>query len=328
MSQTFHLSKAHRDLGWASSAACVVMLMLTAWIAIEAPPDRRLVLATIIAIIAVAMALLAAVSALAYRRISLTIDEHSLTWHGLLRSVRIELDAVTDVHWRPAHRGIVVRSSGPKINIAIDDFAPPQREGLIRAIRRGTPPAIQHKWPAFCHRYALPLRLRDTSRPLHPGEVLITRRRYDRVCPPVIVLAAVATALVAWLVEYPQILGLPAVLTGAWLLLRLTVPQPGLPVRGVSPRCFGLGVCLLMLPYVGLFGWAFYRIFESQLAYPRLWAASGFAVLLSSLVVLWRAFAATQPCPNAAEEQIQTEQDAEEWERLEAAGAQRTAEDH
>ena len=67
----------------------------------------------------------------------------------------------------------------------------------------------------------------EAELPRSAAEILITRRRYDRLAAVVMPLS-LAGALVIWKAfDFPQVLVLPALVVPAWLLLRFDVPREG-----------------------------------------------------------------------------------------------------
>ncbi len=118
---------------------------------------------------------------------------------------------------------------------------------MIRSLRRLVPAARQENWPRFVHKVALPLRKRLaplSAEPLGPGEVFITRRRYDRAAA-IAIPASLAAALLVWrLFAFPALLLMPLVIAACWLFLRYATLPGGERIASVSGRPGGRAATL------------------------------------------------------------------------------------
>lgn len=130
--------------------------------------------------------------------------------------------------------GVELCLAGRRTRIDFGAYPAEDRLRMIRLLYRLVPEEKQVQWPLFCQKVALPLRRRlsivtggtgcDTC---EPGEILVTRRRFDRAVALLLPVSASA-ALVLWHVtQLIQVLALPLAVTVAWLLLRYSVPREG-----------------------------------------------------------------------------------------------------
>lgn len=316
MADIFRIRKSEQYGAIAGLVLFLGMMLAPVVVVNEAPPDRKsyaLMLLLSLEVVFGAWAAVAAWAVVACRRELLSIGAGRITYRGVLRTTVIDFAEAVDVHWRwwPAGGSIVVRALGRKITIRLDKYTPAERRALVRLVRGATPRAVQRAWEPFCQLIALPLCEATLDRPLRADESLVTRRRYDRLFPPLLALTAVASAVLSWQFRFAPPLIMPVVLAGAWLLLRFTTPVQGLRCRRASPF---LLIPLIWLP-LGLAAWVCYRIFENQLRSPTCCLLGGVVVWFVGLVICLVAVSTAIPSRKPLDPQSATR----EWERLQSA---------
>jgi hypothetical protein len=113
----------------------------------------------------------------------------------------------------------------------LENFEIEDRLSIIEYLRRYVPKDVQHGWERFCYLRALPLRKHkdyDAGQELEPGQVRLTRRRWDWYFVPAIVVFAGLGVLLYLLFDQPRSLAAPVAPAALWLLMRFTTPKQGL----------------------------------------------------------------------------------------------------
>lgn len=180
----------------------------------------------------------------------------TLTLRTVLRNHRFNVSDLERLIWKRHGGGrVVFRCQHEKPYLDLHGYSIEDRLRVVSALRDLVPHDRQEGWPEFCHHVALRLRRfleSQTQRELMPGEMRITRSRYDRVAmiavPSSVILAvAVGLGIGRW-----QFLALPALLIGFWGLLRSTVPMTGLVERRLtatpSGRAFTFYYLIFLIP--------------------------------------------------------------------------------
>ncbi len=142
---------------------------------------------------------------------------------------------VETLQWTPAPGagGIVLWASGQKTRLGFEGYARADRLELIRLFRQLVPADRQNDWPLFCQKVALPLHKRCRppaeilAEPLQPGEILVTRRRYDRLAAVIIPASPLVGAAVGGEHGLRIALNLPLFLVAMWLFMRFQVRPAG-----------------------------------------------------------------------------------------------------
>jgi hypothetical protein len=134
---------------------------------------------------------------LTYLRESLCIHDETMVQKGVLRTKSMSLSELVGLQWR-IPKAIILRSESQKIKVDLDNFESAQQLRLIRFFHRSAAPSIQKDWDRFCYKVATPLLANSHERPLQEDEILVTRRRYDWLFLPTIVLTAIAGIGFAW----------------------------------------------------------------------------------------------------------------------------------
>jgi hypothetical protein len=180
----------------------------------------------------------------------------TLSLQTVLRNHRFEVSDLEGLIWKRYGGGrVVFRCQHAKSCLDISGYLIEDRLRVVSALRDLVPHDRQEGWPEFCHHVALRLRSfmeTQTQRELMPGQMRITRSRYDRmamIAVPSSVILAVAVGLGTgrW-----QFLVLPALLIGFWALLRSMIPQSGLVERRLtatpSGRAFTFYYLMFLFP--------------------------------------------------------------------------------
>jgi hypothetical protein len=172
----------------------------------------------------------------AYYRESVSVDECRIVQQGILRRREMAFADVANARWRTMPRGgaVVLRSLTGKIKVCFDNFGLEERRWLIRHLRLSLPQSVQQDWDRFCVRNALPLAKHDADAPLQPGEVLLTKRRWDRFFLVLTATTAVVSAVCARVLEYPPALVLPVICLLMWLMIRFYTPAKGMRDKRLS----------------------------------------------------------------------------------------------
>lgn len=179
----------------------------------------------------------------------------TLSLQTVLRNHRFDVSELDRLIWK-RHGGsrIVLRCRHAKSCLDLFGYSVEDRLRITSALRDLVPHDRQEGWSEFCHHVAL--RLRDSmdaapQRELIPGQLRITRSRYDRmaiITVPSSVVLAVAVGLGTGLWQF---LALPALLIGFWALLRSATPKTGLVSRALtaepSGRAFIVYVTIVFL---------------------------------------------------------------------------------
>ena len=162
-----------------------------------------------------------------YRNVSLMIQNGKLLMQGVLSRKELSLQEVSELRWDLEYLHLTAPNTS--ITIRLDFFNSHDLIWLISYFRRELPQSSQQNWDIFCLRKAMPLRerLQTNLRAPGPGEILITRKRYDWTGLTLIVLMTPPVIYYSFKVNQFAYLTLPAFLIGFWLLLRYSTPPQG-----------------------------------------------------------------------------------------------------
>jgi hypothetical protein len=160
-----------------------------------------------------------------------SIEGTRISLRSVVRNLSFDAEDLHKLSWQtPLGRAIAFQTAMGKAKLDLTNYERAARLQIIRLLRDLVPKERQERWPEFCQRVALPLRdgvpARARANPLIPVTT-ITRSRYDRLfiaALPVVTAAAVSLGLT---LGFWQLLLLPFVMAGFWLLLRLSVPPEG-----------------------------------------------------------------------------------------------------
>ncbi|WP_422928500.1 hypothetical protein [Singulisphaera sp. PoT] len=195
---------------------------------------HRLLAMALIAGIPMTMAILSAfLLAIAWTE-ELQFSGDRLIHRFLNRQREFLLSESTRAQWRTTRTSgkLILRSGSEKLSIDFDTYEPDARESIIRQVREKLAPEAQEGWDYFEQRQSKLERRRTGTKP-GPGEILISRRRYDRMLMPALVVTSILGAILWRLTGKSALFVVPqlAVLAG-WALLRFATPTQGL----VTPK--------------------------------------------------------------------------------------------
>lgn len=168
---------------------------------------------------------------------TLTLHDSKITFQGVLLRKEMDLERVRQLRWIGGGAGIIkLKTLTEKGTIYLENFAYEDRLWIVEHLRNQIPESIQEGWDLFCHRIAMPLRRYDPQALPVPDqdEVLLTRKRWDRLLLPCILLTAVAGVIAAWKFGLPRLLTVPVLPTVLWLSLRFATPRQGMVAQNLS----------------------------------------------------------------------------------------------
>lgn len=222
----------------------------------SALPDRRIYAAVFMAMFWGCWASLSCWLLLAYWREELRIVDGQITQRGVFGTKEIDLRSLTAVRWRTAPRSgsLVLTTATEKVKINLDRFETEDRVWLIRYFRNGVSEGLQDGWALFCHKIAVPLRDRNAI-PLAtpgPGNVRITRRRWDWYFAPLVILFAVLGVILYWCLEMPEMLALPVMVVAFWLAIRFATPRGGFVAERITSDPQRLGFLIFLVGWLSV----------------------------------------------------------------------------
>ncbi|QDT80276.1 hypothetical protein Mal35_37470 [Gimesia maris] len=144
------------------------------------------------------------------------------------------MDRIRQLRWIASPLGgIKLQSLTEKITIHLDNFPCEDKLWIVEYLRTQIPASAQEGWDLFCHRVALPLRRYDPQALPVPDndEVLLTRKRWNRLLLPWILLFTVGGVLAAWKFNLPRLLSAPLLPIIIWLSMRYSTPKQGMVSR-------------------------------------------------------------------------------------------------
>tara|TARA_R100001132_G_scaffold22746_1_gene20999 strand:+ start:2107 stop:3120 length:1014 start_codon:yes stop_codon:yes gene_type:complete len=204
-------------------AWCTFMMVVT-------PPDRDVFIILFAVTLWAVPASLSGWMLLKYRRVSLTIEPGTITVQGIFSRNFFDLNDVQKVCWRLFPMGLRVFTTPPEtVSLSVSHFSREDQVWLIRYFRQSFPEAIQENWPLYCLHVANRLRAEKHTvvRPPGPDEILITRKRYDRIIIPLILVSAVAGILIGITLHNFALLVLPFLIVIFRFILRNATPREG-----------------------------------------------------------------------------------------------------
>ncbi len=236
--RVFRVRKSYRNQG-----ICFLIIFVLAGIGaayavwIDPPPNNKLILISFLSLVWSLMTGLSLWILLGYKYESLTIQNESVIQQGVIFRKEIDLSTIKQARWNLVQGGgIKLKNLTEKISIYFDNFEREEGLWLIQHFQTRLSEDIQQNWDLFCLRVALPLRepKQDPIREPGPGEILITRKRYDRIGIPLIIVSIIGGILTAWYFLNPGLLLAPVLPIGFWLFLRYSTPKQGLVDHRIS----------------------------------------------------------------------------------------------
>ncbi|MCH9653414.1 MAG: hypothetical protein K0U86_04955 [Planctomycetes bacterium] len=158
---------------------------------------------------------------------SITIRNGTAILQSVFSCKELELSNITQAQWKLiSHGALSLETATERGTFGLRHLTLEERLWLIQFFRNHLPESIQQNWDLFCLKIALPLRepKSEVIRDPGPDEILVTRKRYDRLGIPLIIISIICGVLTAWYFQYPKYLSFPVILILFWVLLRYSVP--------------------------------------------------------------------------------------------------------
>lgn len=204
-------------------AWCTFMIVVT-------PPDRDIFVILLAVTLWTVPASLSCWLLLKYRKVSLTIEPGTITVQGIFSRKSFDLTDVQKVCWRLFPMGLRVFTTPLEtVSLSVSHFSREDKVWLIRYFRQSFPEAIQENWPLYCLHAVnrLSAEKHTVVRPPGLDEILITRKRYDRIFIPLILVSAVAGIFIGITLHNFALLVLPFLFVMFWFILRNGTPREG-----------------------------------------------------------------------------------------------------
>jgi hypothetical protein len=251
MERTYRLSRSCRDTGLLLCGMAVLMESLVAVAAIQGPGGPRaggrlLCAAVFLLLFFFGLSLFAL-----WCRAKMIVAGSRVTVRGLLASHTIELADVVAARWDAYGRSLIIKTATTRARLGLFQYDPPAAGELIRFFRKSLPAEIQEDW-GFFYRRIIVSRWRKDQTP-QAGEILITRRRYDRYAFWTLLLllglAVAAAHEFRGVVPWYYWAALPA-LASFWVALRYSIPRSGMVHRPMrrSRRTLAMFLVALVAP--------------------------------------------------------------------------------
>ena len=149
------------------------------------------------------MTVLSVYMLIAYCMERLSIKDQRIHVRSVFQNRHFEATEVDRLVWKTTPKGgkLTFYVSGQKTAMHFNGFRREDRLPIIRVLRDLIPEGKQDGWPLFCSKIALPLRDgvqakarqgNEAELPRSAAEILITRRRYDRLAAVVMPLSLAA----------------------------------------------------------------------------------------------------------------------------------------
>ncbi|QEG17946.1 hypothetical protein GmarT_38300 [Gimesia maris] len=174
---------------------------------------------------------------LAYYFASLTIQGNKLIEQGVLLRKELDLESIRQLRWITSPSGMIkLKSLTEKITIHLENFPCEEQIWIMEYLRAQIPEPDQEGWDLFCHRVAMPLRRYDPQALPVPDndQVLLTRKRWDWLLLPWILLFSVGGVLATLKFNQPHLLSAPLSPTALWLFLRFSTPKEGMVSKVIN----------------------------------------------------------------------------------------------
>lgn len=202
----------------------------------SAPDDRRVYSIPFVACIWLPMAAYSFWYMLVWKYVSVTLHNGNVALKGVFFNREIKLSDIEVVHWSlHPHGQIKVQTALETAKINFLYYTQEERLWLIQYFRDHFPEDQQQNWPLFCLKIALPLMKPDPDKPRkpEPGDVLHTRKNWDKIIFIITGITALIGAYTSWVLQKPGFLFLPVVPLIFWGF-RFTLPKEGIYVRPTS----------------------------------------------------------------------------------------------
>lgn len=204
---------------------------------------------------------------------SITIRKGTVILQSVFSRKELELSNITQARWKLISQGALrLETPTESGTLGLINLTSNERLWLIQYFRNRLPESIQQNWDLFCLKIALPLRepKPEANRDPGPDEILVTRKRYDRLGIPLIIFSIICVALTAWYFRSPQYLVFPLILIGLWLLLRFSVPKEGMVSSRISADKEYMQTLFFLAWWIGagLFGFSAFVLADLPPSFP------------------------------------------------------------
>jgi len=195
-----------------------------------APPDRRLYAIPFAALLLLFPGGISLWALLIYRRAFLSLQNGTVISQHLFSRQQLQLQDVVTARWRLMPLvGLSMSTATETVVVDLNYFQREDQLWLIQYFRNQVPPDKQQDWPRFC--WLIAMRLKRQSQPKTEvsgaHEILITRRRYDRIVVPLTIVSILTGIGLAWWLQNLGFLTLPFFILSFWLLMRFQTPKKG-----------------------------------------------------------------------------------------------------
>lgn len=236
--KVFRIRKKYRNGGVAGlTLASIMAIGIMLEIRAEVRPDCQISQMIFAGSMSTFFASISLWMVLSYYFDSLTIQGSKVIEQGVLLRKELDLERIRMLRWIASPSGVIkLKSLTEKTTIYLENFPLEDRLSIVEYLRAQIPEPDQEGWDLFCHRVAMPLRRYDPQALPVPDndEVLLTRKRWDRLLLPWILLFTVGGVLAAWKFNLPRLLSAPLLPTALWLFLRFSTPKKGMVSRKIS----------------------------------------------------------------------------------------------
>ena len=171
---------------------------------------------------------------LAYWKYRLIIEDDHIIKVGIFTTRELRLGDVTEARWRlrPTGGGVMLVTPDVRMKIHFNEYTTEQRDALVRHLRAELGPAVHTGWTLFAY---LITSGETKERVPQEGDVVVDRRRWDRLFLGMLPLFAATGAYLAWQADRWAFLFVPFVpLAFLWLLIRFATPAKGLTRQPLS----------------------------------------------------------------------------------------------
>jgi phage-related protein len=195
---------------------------------------------------------------------------------------------------------VALRTSSARLTIWFANYEAQERSQIIRHVRSILRPESQTGWNLFAYKIAF-REPRSKSTVPGPGEILITRNRWDRLFG-IFALLFIAVGFACWLIlGNASYLATPLGLLPLWGLIRHMIPPQGIIERKMSlrsnPDTTRFLLFLLIWALVAIVALLVAEALQSRIAYPDQTRIAGAVVWIT--ILLFRHTAQIDSYPTA-----------------------------
>lgn len=165
------------------------------------------------------------------------------------------------------NRGLVLRSGSERITIHFVHYEDEECERIIAHVRSILRPEVQTDWNLFVYKAAIIKERAARTKP-EPGEILIQRRRCDRVLLPSLVVMSLVGVVTWRYTGRPYVLFAPLIPLAAWALVRTVTPAKGMIISRPTSGDYRFVWFMLLWLLIALTGLRLIGKFQSRLTHP------------------------------------------------------------